>query len=102
MPNKEWERHYAFLNDTQLQDPVMVIHACAFGDTLFKDRNLLFELFYAALGSRIFEDHDAERIRDYVFCWERMITMVEACHRMAELKLSKQFHYSYSGDVTPK
>lgn len=102
MPHKEWERHYAFLNEIQLQDPFAVIYACATGDTVFKDRQLLFELFYAALGSEVFADYDAELMREYILCWERTITMVEACHRMAELKRNKQFHYSYSGDVTPK
>ena len=102
MATKEWELHYAFLNAAQLKDPVWVIFACAMGDTIFKDRNMLFDIFYAAVGSRTFQDHEAKRIRDYIYCWERMITMIESCHRLGELKLKGQFHYSYSGDIVPR
>jgi hypothetical protein len=102
MPIKQWERQYAFLNDTQLQDPVWVIYACATGDTVFNDRTHLFDFFYAALQSKRLEYQEAEMMAKYMFCWERMIRMIEACHRVAELKTDKQFHYSYSGDLTPK
>lgn len=93
---------YAFLNEIQQEDPLRIIYACAGGDTIFKDRRLLFNIFYAAIGSEIFQDQDAHPINDYLYCWQRMVTMIEACHRFAELKLDKQVHYSYTGDVIPK
>jgi hypothetical protein len=101
-PYKEWERAYAFLNDHQLKNPVDVISACASGDSVFIDRSQLFEIFYAAIGSRVFQDHDAKTVRGYIYAWERAITMIESCHRLHELMREKQFIYSYVGDIDPK
>jgi hypothetical protein len=102
MPIKQWERQYAFLNEKQLEDPVNAIYSSATGDVLFNDRALLFDIFYAALQSQMFEDYDAETMSKFMYCWERIIILTEACHRLMELKLKAQFHYSYSGDVTPQ
>lgn len=102
MSIKQWERQPAFLNETQLQDPILAIYSSVTGDVLINDRTLLFEVFYAAVGSETFVDYDSETMRRYTYCWERTIVLVEACHRLIELKIKEQFHYSYSGDVTPK
>jgi len=101
-PYKEWERAYAFLNADQLKDPVRIISATASGDSVFQDRKQLFDIFYAAIGSRMFQDYDAKKVRDYLYTWERAITMIECCHQVHELIRKDQLHFSYSGDVTPK
>jgi hypothetical protein len=102
MPYQQWEQQYAFLHKRQLKDPIWVIHACAMGDSIYNDREHLFDIFYAALGSKAFQDYNAKAMRDYVYCWERVISMIESCHRLSELMFKEQFHYSYSGDVVPK
>jgi hypothetical protein len=81
-PYKEWEQAYAFLNDHQLKNPIDIISACASGASLFTDRMQLFDIFYAAIGSRVFQDYDAETVTDYIYTWERVITMIECCHRL--------------------
>jgi hypothetical protein len=99
---KQWEQAYAFLNDHQLKNPIGIISASASCDSLFQDRIQLFDIFYAAIGSRVFQDHDAKKIREYLYAWERMVTMIECCHRVHELIRNEHLHFSYSGDVSPK
>lgn len=95
MLHQDWEQQPAFLNEAQRKDPMWVLFAYGTAESLFYDRRLLFHIFYAAMGSRRFQDHPASQIKDYVFLFERMVPMLEAIHVMAHLIDKDQLVYSY-------
>ena len=102
MDEEQWQQHYAFLSKPQLTDPIWALKTAAGWDSLWQERLYLYDYFYGALGSRKFQDFDVQEMRDRLFLFERILSILEASHRLRELHERNQLQYSYLGDTIPK
>ena len=68
-----------------MDDPVSHIRLYLINEDLRKHRQILFDIFFAAVASPRFQDTDYEDMGDVVFHFQKTVEVLEGAYRMIEL-----------------
>lgn len=94
-PTKHWEKHYAFLDEADREDPVRVIKEFASQTSIFDWRNALWQLIYATIGSSVHEDDSPLERRSMLYNYYLLLRLAEAACYIDELIDNQKILYDY-------